>query len=109
LPVTTATWAGLDLDGVILDLQSNKDVIWLLFSRDGYVSMSIGRKDGGIAAPLCTWKVSGEWMQIFEDEKKTKLWFKMRVLKKTNKTITVENDRGEKQIFAIKKPEPLSH
>ena len=103
-PTTNAkTWAGLEVDGLILDLQDDKHVLWLSFHRDGYVAVTAGLKDGGVTAPLCYWKVNGEWMQISDDEKTdAKPWFQMRVLKRTDKTLTVENATGEKQVFAIK-------
>jgi len=97
------TWAGLEVDGLILDLQDDKHVLWLRFHRDGYVAVTVGLKDVGVAAPLCYWKVGGEWMQIYDDETDTKPWFQMRVLKRADDAITVENGAGEKQIFAIKK------
>lgn len=97
-------WAGLEVDGLILDLQDDKHVLWLNFHRDGYVAVTPGLKDGGVTAPLCYWKVSGEWMQISDDEKTdAKPWFQMRVLKRNDKALTVENAAGEKQVFAIKK------
>jgi hypothetical protein len=97
------TWAGMSLNGLILDLQDDKRVLWFQFNREGYVAYTVGRKGGPVTAPAGYWKVNGEWMQIFDDPADTKPWFQMRLLNRTKKMIRAENGAGEKQIFAIKK------
>ena len=97
------TWAGLDFDRLILDLQDDKRRLWLGFNRAGSAVVIRGQKEGWITCPMVYWKINREWLQIFKDSAGAKLWFQMRMLNRTKKMIRVENEAGEKQIFAIKR------
>src|SRR5437899_6464922 len=64
------TWAGLNLSGLELTLRSETEIRWYLFHSDGTVSATVGKKKSYMAGPLWYWRISGQWLQILDDDGK---------------------------------------
>jgi hypothetical protein len=91
-------WTEFKLDNCILNLRSDRDIEWYFFHGDGSVSATIGKTKSYRTSPLCEWRINGRWLQILDGGK---LWFQKRLLKISEKEISVEDGAGETQIFDI--------
>ena len=95
------TWTDLDLPGLTLTLKSSRIIEYFLFHRDGSVSATLGERGKYMSGPLLNWKISGQWMQILDEE--GKLLFQMRIQKINEKELSVDNGRGEVEVFKIER------
>ena len=99
----TDVWGKLIADGLILELKSKTELRWFLFHPPGSVSASLGVKGGASMAPLWDYKISGKWIQILGDD--GKMLFQMLPIKVTATEISVDNGRGETEVYEIKQAE----
>ena len=92
-------WAGFDLFGCSLNLKSDCKIIWYSFHGNGSVSATLGMKKQFMSGPLLNWRISGKWLQVLDDD--GKLLFQMRPLKVSATEFSVDNGRGETEIYEI--------
>jgi hypothetical protein len=59
----------------------------------------MGKRDGYSAAPAFQWRVTGEWLEIY-DYDSTVIW-RMKALTVTAGAIVTDNGKGERETFKI--------
>jgi len=70
------------------------------FSKDGLVPYTIGKKGGGITAPLYYWRLTNGCLQIFDTENIIQQEFTL--ISKDSSTIKVRNREGKTARYRIR-------
>jgi hypothetical protein len=102
---TPKTWAGLQMDGLTMDLQDPHYAEWLFFYGAGSVMATIGAKDGpdaGLAATGYRWRVRGDWLEFIMSGDKP--FRRLRAISVSKNRLVTRTGNGKIAIYKIKRP-----
>jgi hypothetical protein len=85
-------WAQLDLPGKRMELLDEKVVEVYRFHKAGHVSVTLGTKDGPLAAPLFYWKIKRGLLVITESD--TSVYQEFEVLSIDGSVLTAKRRSG---------------
>jgi hypothetical protein len=102
---TPRIWAGLQMDGLTMDLQDPHYVEWLYFYGSGDVMATAGAKDGpgaGLAATGYAWRVRGEWLEFMISRDKP--FRRLRAISVSKDRLVARTGTGQIAIYKLKRP-----
>jgi hypothetical protein len=102
---TPKVWAGLQMDGLTMDLQDPHYAEWLYFYGSGDIMATVGAKDGpdeGLAATGYRWRVRGDWLEFIISGDKP--FRRLRAISVSKDRLVARTGNGKIAIYKIKRP-----
>lgn len=96
---THLDWTEKDVIGLSLGLIDPAQAEWMRFARDGNVAMTVGRKDGGVCAPLFRWSIVSGRLQILMDD--SEVYDELTLISRNSSTITAQRRSGKEVTYKI--------